>query len=148
MLRNCQLNVKSGVRCLHRDPAHRKDSAILVTQATIHSRDYAPVGGAPGSSPISFAAFARASRAVNFSAIHGKRSGVGRLLGGTLAFSINARRGICERFGPERLLFGSRLPLLCPGAARHAIERAGISEQAKELIAGGNLRRLLAEAGR
>ena len=50
---------------------------------------------------------------------------------------------VCERFGPERLLFGSRLPLMCPGAAKHAIESAGISEEAKALIAGGNLRRLL-----
>ncbi len=53
---------------------------------------------------------------------------------------------ICERFGASRLLFGSRLPYLCPGAARHAVENAGISEAEKALIAGGNLRRLLAEA--
>jgi len=52
---------------------------------------------------------------------------------------------VCERFGPGRLLFGSRLPLMCPGAARHAVESAGISEEDKAAIAGENLRRLLAE---
>lgn len=49
---------------------------------------------------------------------------------------------VCERFGPGRLLFGSRLPLLCGGAAKHAVEHAGISEEAKQPVAGGNLRRL------
>jgi len=44
-----------------------------------------------------------------------------------------------------RLLFGSRLPLMCPGAARHAIDCAGISEEDKACIAGDNLRRLFAE---
>ena len=52
---------------------------------------------------------------------------------------------VCERFGSGRLLFGSRLPLMCPGAARHAIDCAGISEVDKACIAGDNLRRLLAE---
>lgn len=52
---------------------------------------------------------------------------------------------VCERFGSARLLFGSRMPLMCPGAARHAVECAGISESDKAAIAGGNLRRLFAE---
>ena len=52
---------------------------------------------------------------------------------------------LCERFGPERMLFGSRMPWLCAGAAKHAIETAGISDEAKRLIAGDNLRRLLGE---
>jgi predicted TIM-barrel fold metal-dependent hydrolase len=52
---------------------------------------------------------------------------------------------VCERFGPERLLFGSRLPLMCPGAARHAVECAGIPEESKRRIAGANLRHLLDE---
>jgi len=52
---------------------------------------------------------------------------------------------VCERFGSGGLLFGSRLPLMCPGAARHAIDCAGISEADKAAIAGGNLRRLFAE---
>jgi len=53
---------------------------------------------------------------------------------------------VCERFGPERMLFGSRMPFFCAGASRHAIDCADISEDAKTAIGGGNLRRLLAEA--
>ncbi len=52
---------------------------------------------------------------------------------------------VCSRFGSERFLFGSRLPLLCAGAAIHTVEHAAISEAAKTAIAGRNLRRLLAE---
>ena len=52
---------------------------------------------------------------------------------------------VCERFGPERLLFGSRLPTFCAGAAIHALNHAGIEDDARELIGGGNLRRLLGE---
>lgn len=50
---------------------------------------------------------------------------------------------VCDRFGPERLLFGSRLPLLCAGPAKHAVEHAAISDDVRAAIAGGNLRRLL-----
>lgn len=50
---------------------------------------------------------------------------------------------ICERFGPERLLFGSKIPVLCPGSARHMVEKAGIPEAAKAAVAGDNLRALL-----
>lgn len=53
---------------------------------------------------------------------------------------------LCERFGSERILFGSRLPLMCAGAAKHAIEHAEISSEAKHAIAGENLRSLLNEA--
>lgn len=52
---------------------------------------------------------------------------------------------VCERFGPERLLFGSKIPVLCPSSPRHMIETAPIPEEAKAAIAGGNLRRLLAD---
>lgn len=52
---------------------------------------------------------------------------------------------IHERFGAGRLLFGSRIPFLCPGAARHALENAAIPEEAKTAIAGDNMRRLLAQ---
>jgi predicted TIM-barrel fold metal-dependent hydrolase len=51
---------------------------------------------------------------------------------------------ICERFGPERLFFGTKIPLLCPGSARHMVETAPIPDEAKAAIAGGNLRGLLA----
>jgi predicted TIM-barrel fold metal-dependent hydrolase len=51
---------------------------------------------------------------------------------------------ICERFGSERLLFGSKIPYLCPGSARHMVEKAAIPTDAKAAIAGRNLRNLLA----
>lgn len=50
---------------------------------------------------------------------------------------------ITEQFGAERMLFGSRLPYFCAGAAIHAIEKSGISREEQRLIAGDNLRRLL-----
>ncbi|HOV74021.1 MAG TPA: amidohydrolase family protein [Candidatus Hydrogenedentes bacterium] len=52
---------------------------------------------------------------------------------------------VCERFGPGRLIFGSRMPFFCAGASRHAIDAAGIPADAKTAIGGGNLRRLLSE---
>jgi len=59
-------------------------------------------------------------------------------------YQIN--RGIeryAERFGPERLLFGTGLPAMSAGAARCYIDYARIPAQAKAMIAAGNLRRLL-----
>ncbi len=49
----------------------------------------------------------------------------------------------CKQFGPERLLFGSEMPIKTPGAARSLIDYADISPADKELIAAGNLMRLL-----
>lgn len=46
-------------------------------------------------------------------------------------------------FGAERLLFGSGLPLMSAGAARAFVDYAMLSKKQKELIAGGNLARLL-----
>ncbi|MBD2863754.1 amidohydrolase family protein [Paenibacillus oceani] len=51
-----------------------------------------------------------------------------------------------ERFGAERLLFGSGMPFKSPGAARALIDYARIPEEAKRLIAGGNLAKLLGTA--
>lgn len=51
---------------------------------------------------------------------------------------------VCDRFGPGRLLFGSKIPVLCPASPKHMVETAPISDEAKAAIAGGNLRRLLA----
>ncbi|MCL5005710.1 MAG: amidohydrolase [Acidobacteria bacterium] len=48
-----------------------------------------------------------------------------------------------ERFGPERIVFGSRLPLYTPGAALAVLATARISDQNKRAIGGGNLRSLL-----
>jgi len=50
---------------------------------------------------------------------------------------------LVEKFGPDHLLFGSRLPLYTAGAALAVLASARISEQAKPSIAGGTLRRLL-----
>ncbi len=50
---------------------------------------------------------------------------------------------MCEQLGSDRLLFGSRLPFFCPGAAMHAIQCADIPDAAKVGIAGANLRHLL-----
>jgi predicted TIM-barrel fold metal-dependent hydrolase len=51
-----------------------------------------------------------------------------------------------ERFGPERLVFGSRLPLYTPAAALAVLASARISDEARQAIAGGTLRRLLGSA--
>jgi predicted TIM-barrel fold metal-dependent hydrolase len=48
-----------------------------------------------------------------------------------------------DRFGPDHLLFGSRLPLYDAGAALAVLATARISDRAKLSIAGGTLRRLL-----
>ncbi len=48
-----------------------------------------------------------------------------------------------ERWGPDRLVFGSRLPLYTPGAALAVLGSARISDQARLAIAGGTLRQLL-----
>jgi predicted TIM-barrel fold metal-dependent hydrolase len=52
---------------------------------------------------------------------------------------------LVRRFGAQRLLFGSRLPYMntCLGMA--ALQYAEIEDHDKQLIAGGNLRRLLSE---
>ena len=49
-----------------------------------------------------------------------------------------------EQHGPERILFGTRLPLYTPAAAIGVLASARISEESRKAIAGGNLRRLLA----
>jgi predicted TIM-barrel fold metal-dependent hydrolase len=48
-----------------------------------------------------------------------------------------------ENFGPEHLVFGSRLPLYAAGAALAVLATARISDEARLSIAGGTLRRLL-----
>lgn len=64
--------------------------------------------------------------------------------------SYCGHRGIedlTERFGAERLLFGTRLPHFTPGSAVAVLSYAGISQTDKRLIAGDNLRNLLRRAG-
>jgi hypothetical protein len=52
---------------------------------------------------------------------------------------------VVDRFGPERLLFGSGLPFYTPGAPVVMVVRADVGDVARRAIAGGNLRRLMAE---
>jgi len=52
---------------------------------------------------------------------------------------------LCAKFGPQRLLFGSRYPYYNPGAAVAALQYARIPDQAKTLIASGNANVLLGE---
>jgi predicted TIM-barrel fold metal-dependent hydrolase len=49
----------------------------------------------------------------------------------------------CQRYGAERLLFGSEMPQKTPGAARALVDYADISATEKAMIASGNLMRLL-----
>jgi hypothetical protein len=50
---------------------------------------------------------------------------------------------ITERWGAERLLFGSNWPLLNHGQTLAMLTCAEVTDEQKLLIAGGNLRRLL-----
>lgn len=51
-----------------------------------------------------------------------------------------------ETRGPERLLFGSRLPLFTPASALGVLSSARVRDDDRLAVAGGNLRRLLAAA--
>lgn len=53
---------------------------------------------------------------------------------------------LVSEYGAERLLFGSRFPVMYIGGQQLMLHRAKISETAKKQIAGGNLRRLIGEA--
>ena len=54
-------------------------------------------------------------------------------------------RFLSEQVGIERVLFGSGLPFTGPGPAMTEVHYAQVSETEKHLVAGDNLRRLLAE---
>ncbi len=54
---------------------------------------------------------------------------------------------LVDAAGPERLLFGTRLPVHDPAATKATVQYADVGAEALELIAGGNLRRLLSWAG-
>lgn len=51
-----------------------------------------------------------------------------------------------EQFGPDRIVFGSRLPLYTPAAALMALGTARVSDSSRLAVAGGNLRRLIGES--
>ncbi len=48
-----------------------------------------------------------------------------------------------ERLGPERIVFGSDMPLLDPHTQRAKVTGAKLTDEAKALILGGNMARLL-----
>lgn len=52
---------------------------------------------------------------------------------------------VCRRFGAERILFGTGLPINNAGVSIPMVTYAEISDREKQLIAGDNLRRLLQE---
>jgi len=54
-----------------------------------------------------------------------------------------ALKHLCERFGPERILFGTGLPHMSPGAAKAMVMYADVPLKVKKMIAGGNLMRLI-----
>ncbi|MFH1920914.1 MAG: amidohydrolase family protein [Planctomycetota bacterium] len=58
-----------------------------------------------------------------------------------------AIEAIVERFGAQRLLFGTRLPYFTPGAAIGMLCYAEISPSDRKRIAGDNLRELLGRVG-
>jgi predicted TIM-barrel fold metal-dependent hydrolase len=51
-----------------------------------------------------------------------------------------------ENLGPDRIVFGSRLPLYTPGAALLALGTARVPDAVRLAVAGGNLRRLIGES--
>ena len=51
--------------------------------------------------------------------------------------------GICDRYGPGRLLFGTCFPVLDHGGPMLAIKHSKIPEKSKEMIASGNIERIL-----
>jgi len=52
----------------------------------------------------------------------------------------------CRKYGPYRLLFGTNLPAANPGGAMLTLAHADIGDEERQLIAAGNLDRLLSEA--
>jgi len=50
---------------------------------------------------------------------------------------------ICRKFGADRLLFGTRLPIRDPACSLGMVNYAMISEDEKEMVAGENLSRLM-----
>lgn len=55
---------------------------------------------------------------------------------------------VAEKFGAGRLLYGSNAPDVCMEEARGTLNFSGLSDADMTAVAGGNLRALLAEAGR
>ena len=58
---------------------------------------------------------------------------------------LRGTEAVVQRFGPERLLFGSRYPYFTPMQSMLQVIYADMDEDAKRAIAGGTARRLLSE---
>ncbi len=54
-------------------------------------------------------------------------------------------REVAGRFGPDRLIYGSGSPFVCPEEALGTLEHSGLKDEDAAAVAGGNLRRLMAE---
>lgn len=54
---------------------------------------------------------------------------------------------LVQHFGPERILFGTGMPYNGPGVALGLMRYSELTDEARALIASGNLRRLMAEVG-
>jgi predicted TIM-barrel fold metal-dependent hydrolase len=68
----------------------------------------------------------------------------GNLYVETSGYQMNSGiEALCARFGADRIIFGARLPFFTPGPAVSMINYSLISSEEKEMIGGGNLRRLL-----
>lgn len=62
----------------------------------------------------------------------------------TIGYKVhNGIEEICTRFGAERLIFGSGMPIYSGGSAVSMINYARIGEKEKRMIAGENLKKLL-----
>jgi predicted TIM-barrel fold metal-dependent hydrolase len=59
--------------------------------------------------------------------------------------TLGAIEAVTQRFGPDRLVFGSKSPYFTPLQSMLQVIYSRIDETAKCAIAGGTLRRLLAE---
>lgn len=66
----------------------------------------------------------------------------------TSGYSYRFQENVCARFSARRLLAGSYMPCVDPAAMMACVLYAEIREEEKRLIAGGNLERLLACAGK
>ena len=62
---------------------------------------------------------------------------------------LNVHHGLADfrrHFGPERLIFGSGYPIKTLGGAVLQVERSGLSDDDRRLVAAGNLERLVGQA--
>lgn len=64
----------------------------------------------------------------------------------SMYFAHRQLESYLETFGPDRIVFGSRLPLYTPAAALMVLGTARVPDSVRLAVAGGNLRRLLGEA--